>query len=108
MLRKYFGLTCETWGKDVYGGDYPWVAEERTVIPLYAFLEGDTLGLLMLAQPEETVSVMVSRLMTAARPRVRPLDDFVVVAGDRVLDPGLSVRASGLAALDRVDVRARR
>jgi toluene monooxygenase system protein A len=24
MLRRYFGLSYETWGKDVYGGNYPW------------------------------------------------------------------------------------
>lgn len=25
MLRTYFGLTYETWGKDIYGGSYPWL-----------------------------------------------------------------------------------
>jgi toluene monooxygenase system protein A len=25
MLREYFGLTYETWGKDIAGGDYPWL-----------------------------------------------------------------------------------
>ncbi|HEV3032509.1 MAG TPA: YHS domain-containing protein [Polyangia bacterium] len=25
LLRRYFGLTFETWGKDAYRGDYPWI-----------------------------------------------------------------------------------
>jgi toluene monooxygenase system protein A len=25
MLRQYFGLDYQHWGKDVYGGDYPWL-----------------------------------------------------------------------------------
>jgi toluene monooxygenase system protein A len=25
MLRRYFGLTFDDWGKDVRGGDYPWL-----------------------------------------------------------------------------------
>lgn len=26
MLRSYFGLSFDTWGKDAYGGQYPWMA----------------------------------------------------------------------------------
>jgi hypothetical protein len=26
MLRRYFGLSHQTWGKDAYGGRYPWLA----------------------------------------------------------------------------------
>jgi hypothetical protein len=25
LLVRYFGLEFETWGKDVVGGDYPWM-----------------------------------------------------------------------------------
>jgi toluene monooxygenase system protein A len=25
MLQRYFGLTFDTWGKDLYGGEYPWL-----------------------------------------------------------------------------------
>lgn len=28
MLQRYFGLRYETWGKDAFGGDYPWLARE--------------------------------------------------------------------------------
>ena len=29
MLRQYFGLTFETWGKDAFGGQYPWLKRPR-------------------------------------------------------------------------------
>ena len=28
LLTEYFRLTPETWGKDVYAGDYDWLAKE--------------------------------------------------------------------------------
>jgi toluene monooxygenase system protein A len=29
MLRSYFGLSYETWGKDVFGGRYPWLSRPQ-------------------------------------------------------------------------------
>jgi toluene monooxygenase system protein A len=29
LVRRYFGLDHETWGKDAYGGVYPWLARQR-------------------------------------------------------------------------------
>jgi toluene monooxygenase system protein A len=31
LLRRYFGLTFETWGKDAYRGDYPWIDRTGSV-----------------------------------------------------------------------------
>jgi toluene monooxygenase system protein A len=28
LLRRYFGLSFETWGKDACGGEYPWLKRE--------------------------------------------------------------------------------
>ena len=28
LVRRYFGLDFDTWGKDVFGGDYPWIERE--------------------------------------------------------------------------------
>ena len=25
LVQRYFGLTYETWGKDAFGGAYPWL-----------------------------------------------------------------------------------
>ena len=29
LVRQYFGLRHETWGKDAFGGEYPWLARKR-------------------------------------------------------------------------------
>jgi toluene monooxygenase system protein A len=29
LVRNYFGLDYESWGKDVFGGSYPWIARDR-------------------------------------------------------------------------------
>ncbi len=29
LVRRYFGLTHDTWGKDAYGGKYPWLGREK-------------------------------------------------------------------------------
>ena len=29
MLRRYFGLDYHSWGKDAYGGDYPFIRRTR-------------------------------------------------------------------------------
>jgi toluene monooxygenase system protein A len=30
MVRRYFGLEYETWGKDVHRGEYPWIDRARS------------------------------------------------------------------------------
>jgi toluene monooxygenase system protein A len=29
LLRQYFGLDVTTWGRDVFGGDYPWIERRK-------------------------------------------------------------------------------
>jgi hypothetical protein len=74
------------------------------MIPLYGFLEGDTLGLLVLARPEETVAELAAKLRASAAVRVRREGAVVVQHGERVLDPRATV-GKVLAPLDRFDVR---
>jgi hypothetical protein len=40
------------------------------MIPLYGFLEGDTIGLLVLADEEETLASLADKLQSAASVRV--------------------------------------
>jgi hypothetical protein len=75
------------------------------MIPLYAFLQGDTLGLLILAEEEETVASLARKVVAAATVRVAPpKGDLVVMRDDRALDARVTVTAAGLEALDRIDV----
>jgi hypothetical protein len=75
------------------------------VIPVYGFLQGDTIGLLVLAYPEDTMRTVCEKLKSAASVRVAPRPGGRVVFRDRVLDPELRVDQAGLAPLDRIDVR---
>lgn len=74
------------------------------LVPLYGFLSGDTLGVLVLVHDHETVHDIADRLQQAAAVRVAPKPRARVIVRGRVLDPKLTVRQAGLTALDRVDV----
>lgn len=73
-------------------------------IPLYGFLEGDTLGLLVLAEEGETVLDLARKLKDAASIRVTCSDKIQLVYGGKAIDSGLTVAQAGLQALDRFDV----
>lgn len=73
-------------------------------IPLYGFLEGDTLGLLVLAEEGETVLELARKLQDAASVRVPRSDKISFVYSGRAIDSGLTVAQVGLQALDRFDV----
>jgi Toluene-4-monooxygenase system protein B (TmoB) len=74
------------------------------VIPLFGFLEGDTLGLLVLAEEEDTMAVLADKLQKAAFVRVAPRPRVRVVVEGVPMDPRMTVATSGLSALDRFDV----
>jgi hypothetical protein len=74
------------------------------VIPLYGFLEGDTIGLLMLATADEPVGAVMKRLAQAASVRVAPCASLRLMHEGREVDPTLSVGRAGLKPLDRIDV----
>lgn len=129
LILRHFGLTQQDWGKDAYGGDYPWLVRPAAAeppraqpaaaspghvtstaghlgspIPLHGFLQGDTLGLLLLAHGQDTVAELAEALQRAASLRVRRRERVAVVFRGRVLDPGLTLEQAGLGALDRFDV----
>jgi hypothetical protein len=76
-------------------------------IPLYGFMEGDTLGLLVLAEEAQTVLELARKLQDAANIRVARNDDIQLLYSGKTLDPGLTVAQAGLQALDRFDVISR-
>ena len=73
-------------------------------IPLYGFLQGDTVGLLILAEEAETIQALARKLQDAASLRVRSKDRIQVVYNDKTMDPAMTVAQAGLQALDRFDV----
>jgi hypothetical protein len=73
-------------------------------IPLYGFLEGDLLGLLVIAEEVETVQELARKLQDAASIRVACNDDVELLYNGKTVDPALTVAQAGLQALDRFDV----
>ena len=72
--------------------------------PLYGFLEGDTIGLLTFAYPEDTVAEIASKLQRAADVRVGKRAGAQVVYRGQILNPALTVAQAGFEALDRFEV----
>jgi hypothetical protein len=74
--------------------------------PLYGFLEGDTLGLLVLAYKSDTIAQLAERLQQSARVRVAHRKSVKLLYKGRVLEPGLTVETAGIEPLERFDVVA--
>jgi hypothetical protein len=73
-------------------------------VPLYGFLQGDTVGLLILADDGDTLEALARKLQAAASLRVAARDEVRVVYNDKPMDLTMTVAQAGLQALDRFDV----
>jgi hypothetical protein len=73
-------------------------------VPLFVFVRGDTLGLVVLAGEAESVDDLARRLARAAAPRVTLLAPLRVLHRGKLLQGALSLREAGVNALDRVDL----
>jgi hypothetical protein len=73
-------------------------------IPLYGFLQGDTVGLLILADEGDTLHSLAQRLQDAASLRVAGRDRVQVLYNDKTMDPAITIAQAGFQALDRFDV----
>jgi hypothetical protein len=74
------------------------------LLPLYGFLEGDTLGLLILVEEDETVHNLATKLQQAASVRVACKAQVEVRYKGRVLHPQQTIGQAELAPLERFDV----
>lgn len=74
-------------------------------LPLYGFLQGDTMGLVILAEEHDSVRTLAERLQSAADVRVAPKGQVEVVHRERVLEPEITLAQAGFHPLDRFDVR---
>ena len=74
------------------------------LVPLYGFLRGDTIGLVVLVQDTDLISAVAASLQQAASVRVAPRPGASVYWRGERLDPALTVGETGLSALDRIDV----
>jgi hypothetical protein len=74
------------------------------MIPLYGFLEGDTIGLLILADEGDSAAVLAQKLQISAQVRLKPKAKVVLLHNGRALEPHTTVEQARMEALDRFDV----
>jgi hypothetical protein len=74
------------------------------LMPLYGFLEGDTLGLLVLADETDSVEVLADKLQRSARVRVAQRGRLQVIHKGRRIEAHFTLTQAGIEALDRFDV----
>jgi Toluene-4-monooxygenase system protein B (TmoB) len=74
------------------------------LVPLYGFLQGDTLGLVVLVHDHQRVRDIASVLQQAATCRVAPRGKVDVLFRGQRLEPDATIAQVGLSPLDRVDV----
>ena len=73
--------------------------------PIYGFVEGDTVGVLVFADEIETVSSLMRKLLDAVELRVKTKDRFEAVYQGNVLDPAAVLDQTPLKPLQRLDLR---
>jgi len=74
-------------------------------LPLYGFVEGDTIGVLIWADEGESVQALAQRLRDAVSLRVETSDEMEVVYRGAALDPAVTLEHAHFAALQRFDLR---
>jgi Toluene-4-monooxygenase system protein B (TmoB) len=74
------------------------------LVPLYGFVRGDMLGLLVLVRADDSVATLIETLEQASAVRVAASGRARLFASGRELDRASTVAAAGLAPLERVDL----
>jgi hypothetical protein len=74
------------------------------MIPLYGFLQGDCIGLLVLAEETDTATDLADKLQAAARIRVKTEAKVRVVYQGVIMSSNTTVGQAQMGALDRFDV----
>lgn len=75
------------------------------LVPLIGFVQGDSIGLLVLAHDDMTIDEVADKLRQSARVRVDIEGAWEFRVGDRVPSRTSTVAEAGLRALQRVDLR---
>jgi hypothetical protein len=76
------------------------------LIPVYGFLQGDALGLVVLMKDDETADDFANKLMQAAAMRVPPYSDRAVYFKGERLQGNAILAKVGVTPLARLDVVA--
>jgi hypothetical protein len=74
------------------------------LVPVYGFVRGDTLGVVVLAHDSDTVAQLGHALLAAVAVRVAPAPHLRVYRGGLELEPEQPLTQAGVKALDRIDL----
>lgn len=75
-----------------------------TVLPLYGFVQGDTMGVVVLGRLDATVADLGADLLRAVGVRVAERGPYQLMAGARPLDPSAMLRMLAMEPLQRIDL----
>lgn len=74
------------------------------MIPVYGFLEGDTIGLLIFAYEDETVKMLIDKLQKSSQVRVAPRENMELIFQGKIQNKNERISKIGIGPLDRFDV----
>ena len=75
-----------------------------TVLPLYGFVQGDTMGVVVLGRLDATVADLGADLLRAVGVRLNRQGPYQLRAGARRLDPEATLRTAAMEPLERIDL----
>ena len=75
-----------------------------TVLPLYGFVQGDTMGIVVLGRLDGTVAELGASLLRAVAVRSNRQGPYQLQSGGRRLDPAATLRTQAMKPLDRIDL----
>jgi hypothetical protein len=75
-----------------------------TVMPLYGFVQGDTMGVVVLGRLDATVAALGADLLRAAGVRLNRQGPYQLRAGARRLDLEATLRTAAMEPLERIDL----
>ena len=70
------------------------------MIPIYGFLQGDTIGLLIFAYPNETVQDLINKLQKSASIRIAPRANMQLLYKDHPMALNLTMKEMGVQPLE--------
>jgi hypothetical protein len=76
------------------------------LIPVYGFVSGDTLGVLVLVQDRDSIATLSATLAQATAMRVAPFEVMRLRQDGVLLNPELTLAEARVAPLSRVDLVA--
>lgn len=78
--------------------------ETSELVPLYAFTQGDAIGILILAMSLDTIADVINKVANAIQVRVAPQLHWQLVYQEKIVPTHLTVKAAGIQALTRIDL----